>query len=235
MLKKLKTTKLYYNKYLYKISTKMQGLRHLRYTKFMPHYEKLMQVNGFITLPDSPINMPLYRKYMSIIQPLMNNKDIRIRSEDNTINIFLNDVHLYNRLCKDLDFCIQFVTEPENEQVIDLLQGNKKIILCKNYPHDRYKLKVTFKKLPANVKETMLKFSQTYPKEQMLLSHCSLRYLSSPKNFYWETCYVHLTDTKLFTLISLVASGYIKKVEEYVIESSINTVSQDKCYAEMDG
>lgn len=213
----------------------MHGLRHLRYTRKIAAFKDLFNGSGYITFSDAPINRVKYKQYMDAILPLLDNKDIRIRTESNTVNIFLNDYHLYKRLCTELDWCITNVFEPENDQIIDLLMGSKKIIVCKNYPHGLYKLKVTFKRLPPNIKEVFLTWQSTYSREEMMFPNASQKYLSSPVNHYWESCYMYIKDTKMFTLLSLVASGYIKKVEEYVIDSSINTVSQSNIHETVDG
>jgi len=224
MLKKLKTDKLYYGKYPYKISTRLKGASSFRFINLFR-----LIAHRF---PGSQIQYEDFDTFTKVFDKYGN--VIRYRIESNTINFFTSDKDVYDQICVDLAKYIVSVTEPYSDIELNVLNAKNKIVLCDTYPHGIYKYKVIFKPNSTQIKNTLLNWHKIYPETTIKFSKTTIGILASPKSYYWQYGFLYLQDEKFLSMLYLLGTGYIKRVEEYVIRSSINTVSQDIIDAEVD-
>lgn len=224
MLKKLKTDRLFYGKYPYKISTRLQGASSS--FRFMNLFKEIAQ-----RIPGSRIKYEDFDTYAKVF--IKYDDTIRYRIESNSVNFFTADKEVYDSLLNDLSKYVVSVTEPESKDELDVLNTKNKIVLCDYYPHDIYKYKVTFKANTDQLKKTLLNWHKTYPETTIKFSKKTIENLSSDRSYYWQYSFLYVKDEKFLSMLYLLGNGYIKRVEEYVIRSSINTVSQDSIDAEM--
>lgn len=223
MLKKLKTNKLFYGKYPYKVSTRLTGAGSFR---FISLFKEIAQ-----QIPGSKIKYKDFDAYTQVF--LKYGTQIKYRIESNTVNFFMEDRTIYDSICSELSKYIVSLTEPESETELNVLYSKNKIVLCDAYPHGIYKYKVIYKTNSPQLKTTLLNWHNTYPETVIKFSKKSIAELSHSRSYYWDYSFLYLQDEKFLSMLYLLGNGYIKRVEEYVIRSSINTVSQDPINAEM--
>lgn len=218
MLQKLKTEKLFYGKYPYKISTKFKGASGLRYINLFKFL-----ANKY---PGSQIDYDQFNLFRQVAEK---HKDkIRQRIETNTINFFIEDKETYEDICLSLNPYIVSITEPNNEKELNFLNNKNKIVLCDKYPHGQYRYKVVFRAVSNQLKSNLLQLSNTYPESTLKFSKKSIENLRYPLTYFWHFSFCYVNDKKIITMMYLLGNDYIKRVDEYVLRSSINTVSQDE-------
>jgi len=223
MLKKLKTDKLFYGKYPYKISTRLMGASSLR---FMNLFKEIAQ-----RVPGSRIK---YEDFDCFTKAFLKYGDIaKYRIEGNSINFFVTDKDTYDSILNDLAKYVVSKTEPESEIELNALNTKNKIVLCDAYPHGIYRYKVTFKADTDQLKKTLLSWHKTYPETTIKFSKQTIENLTYDKTFYWQYSFLYIQDEKFLSMLYLLGNGYIRRVEEYVLRSSINTVSQELEHAEV--
>lgn len=233
-MKKLKTTKLFYEKYPYKLTTRFKCgylLRIYGYDGFRRLFKNIETVH----LAGTYFNKTDVFRYLDIIQPYVKSKEIQVRFEGSNGSIFTKDENLFKLLQVELFYCLTSITEPENENTLNTMLDSKKTKLVDRYPHGLYRYKITFKKLTPNLKQTLLNWYNTYSKDVLRFNNSTIKNLHSPTFRYWDTNYVYLADSKMLTMLHLIASNNIRKIEHYVLNSSINTISQNQVYETMDG
>lgn len=233
-LKKLKTTRLFYNKFPYKLVVAFKG----------GYLVRIYNIKGFKSLFNDKDHASIQRmsfskedtfRFLDIISPYLTDNQIQIRYEGNKASIFTKDNLIFKELQQKLFYCLLSITEPENEESLNTFLNSQKIRLVDSYPHGKFKYKVSFKKLSPKLKETLLNWHNTYPTNTVQFSKTTVKNLSISQHRYWESNYVYLADDKMLTMLHLVVGTNIRKVEQFVLNSSINTSSQNQVYEAMDG
>lgn len=228
--KKLKTNKLFYGEWPYRISTRVPGGNLIR-------IKGIDTVKGYCTSNKQPLDFGghhsyLYRRvlskslllnYVNLIEPYIN-RDIKIRAEYDTVNIYIKDRVLYQDMQNHLISFIVDVTEPDNADELKTLLDSNKLVICDRYPHNGYQYKLYFKhNMPINVRTTLYNWVKKYQNKQIYINKGTENYLIQGKNA-WGEHYLYLKDKKMITLVLMAAQGYIRKTEEFVLRSSINTI-----------
>jgi hypothetical protein len=169
------------------------------------------------------LSKPLLLNYVNLIEPYIN-RGIKIRAEYDTVNIFTKDYTLYQEIQNCLMSFVINVTEPDNADELKTLLDSNKLVICDRYPHNDYQYKLYFKhNMPINVRTTFYNWVKKYQNNQIYINKGTENYLVQDKNA-WGEHYLYLKDKKMITLVLMAAQGYIRKTEEFVLRSSINTI-----------
>lgn len=223
-LKKLKTNKLFYKKYAYKISLavdgasliKIWGIPRLR-TMLASRPDMLLFNKSVSARPVWPhnatINLARLVKFTDLLDPYL--LTVKTRVEDNSINIFLEDDRLYVTLQDVLKDYIVSVTEPDTDNELDMLMNNANIVLCKNYPHADLKYKITFTEIPIAVRASLLEWVSKYDSTTVFVSKNTKLYLARTQFCY--TPFIFVKDKNMILMIQLIAGQYINSIEEFII------------------
>ena len=220
--KKLKTNKLFYGKWPYKITTEVIGGNLIK-TRGITAVKQVCQQSGDIWPSRYRKNVDKKKlfEYASLIEPFIED-EIRLRAEHNTINIYVKNVKLYDSLVNSLKDFVVSVTEPVNESELSALLSNNKFVLCDELPKKTFKYKVVLKSMPVSVKESLLKWADQYPDDKIIIPDHTRRELTAVKS--WGTnCYMYVSDSSMLMMVTLATQGYIRRTEEFVVRSSINT------------
>lgn len=230
------TAKLFYGKWAYKVSTVIDGGRLLRL--WTPAKIKQWCVNH---VPVVPVHSDYYWQYarrnwqdyidrvklldyITLLEPFLS-ENIQLRIESSTTNIFLADRELYEKLTVALNKYIVEVTEPASDQELQALLANKKTVIVDEYPHGQYQYRILFKELPNTVKESLREWLAQYSANDVFINTGTMEYLNNDRMSWGEnSCYVRTAG--MVMLITLAASGYIRRTEEFTLRSSINTNPQ---------
>jgi hypothetical protein len=139
-----------------------------------------------------------------------------IRSEQGILDIYTNDTHLFNSFIETFNRLLRSVYQPEIND-ISLLQ-NKKNIVVKKYPHDRYKFKVFL--LPHKVKDIDQKHNLLDWVELQngkITISTALKEWFITTNWNWDRRYVLVEDEKTLLMLKLKNSDAVGSIYDYVI------------------
>lgn len=216
---KQKTNKLFYGKYPYKITCRINGAHYIRtygLDYFQLHYPSIRYSHGKIS--DDLV------EFITHAQHYIANEKIKKRIEGYFIEFYLETESEYIELQTRLAKYLVRVVEPDNEEQLKTLLENKKYNLCNKLPHDKYRYKVTFKHMPPKTRKDLIAWAEKYNNDDIYVTESTRRHFKSLK-YHCGAHYFYVKDSKMITLIAIAASGYIRKTDEYVVRNSINTES----------
>ena len=153
-------------------------------------------------------------------------KDLQVRVEGYSFNIYCKDTDLYNELVKELDQYIVELHEPESAAELDYLNDNgHKKVLCNKIPFNKYKYKVYFS--PSCKADTKARF-------ESWIHNYSTKVKIPRGTVHWfvkgwyQSPYIYVEDSGTLAMIGLFMGQDVKKVEEHIPRSSINiSLDQD--------
>jgi len=222
-MKKLKTNKLFYGEWPYKINTHINGGNLIK-TRGIEYVKKFCTNEHRSPLYKRAIAKEKLFNYVCILETFDLTK-IKIRAEYDTVNIFVKDKNLYSKICQALDIYVSSVVEPVNEEELSILLDNNKSVFCDRLPHGIYQYKAIFKsRIPLDVREKLARWLVQYDHSKLLVSNDSLHKLENQKTL-WGECFVYVADKNMLILLQLASQGYIRRTEEFIVRSSINTSS----------
>lgn len=212
--RKLKTKKLFYGEWPYKVATLCQGASILRHETIASTI--IDRLNG----PERHRLSKFCENYKKFSK-----KEHKIRIERNHVNFFIKDRTLYDEVVDLMKDYITEVSEPENDLVLDTLNNDKKVTVVNELPHGKYTTKIVLKSvMPVNQRTNLVELLQKYGIDKVRMSKTTERYLNGVRG-YMQDPFFYIEDEKMMTLLLLAANGYIRKTERFVLKSSINTES----------
>jgi hypothetical protein len=219
---KQKINKLFYGKWPYKIGTRIDG-GHLIKRLGIDWIAMVVHDNNVDNLAAHyrKINFVELLKFARSLEPYLGDK-IKIRVFVGGVDIYIQDKSIYEELQHKLQKYVREIFEPVNAVELDAMLSNNKIILRDSYPKEKYKYKIIFKTLPISVRESLSKWIGNYKEGEVYASPGTLDYLRYGKGV-WTEHYIYVKDNKMVTMVLLASQGYIRRTEEYVLRSSINT------------
>jgi uncharacterized protein YjaZ len=103
-----------------------------------------------------------------------------------------------------------------------LSNGHKKI-LRDVFPKEKYKYRVYFKsRFPADKRATFVTWADKYG-DKLDISETSRRWLVSTRH-YAQDPFMYVEDDKMLSMVGIYLSGYIKKVEEFILRETAFSV-----------
>lgn len=228
--KKNRSYKLFYKKYPYKIETRLDLghlFRHFTPTECLNRFthSSLADIGDYFFHKDrvTPHTKKFFLDYCEILSKF-DVSDYRFRIERSHVHLYVESKTVFEQLCKNLSVFISSVSEPADDNVLEFVKSSNKKILCKEIPHNKYGFKITFKTMPATVRENLLEWHKNYPDDKLKINSATIKYLNGTHK-WCQNPYIYASDMKIVMMIGLATSGYISKVEEFVPLSSINIVS----------
>jgi hypothetical protein len=208
---KLTKSKLFYNKWVYKVSCQVYEAYKLRWK----------------SQPWSSNHSADAKNFSKILEPLSDPEKLTVRYSYNTVDIYLNDKDLLDRICKDLEFWISDVYVPydENEKNYILKNGNIRTV-CKNYPYKSYRYKINLQHhIDPTIKENFVKWIKNYDNTQYRMSRQTTQWFNGTKYWIYQPS-IYVSDDKILMMINLYMGKNIKSIEEFVLRDSINSSSE---------
>jgi hypothetical protein len=228
MLVKQKTNKLFYGKYPYKVTCRVDGAHYIRkhsvsVIRYIHHFTPL-DAKGKIS--DDLI------EFIFHAQHYLANTRIKKRIEYYFVDFYVETESEYLELQTRLAKYAVCVTEPDNAEQLKTLLENKKYNLCNKLPHNKYRYKVTFKDMPVKVRNDLITWAERYNNDDIYITESTRRHFKSVK-YHHGSHYFYVKDSKMITLIAMAAGGYIRKTDEYVVRNSINTESNQESLCQL--
>ena len=221
---KYETTKLFYDKYLFKLGIynpvafifRNKNLSHARtiIDDLQLHQEEPIQ---YKTCSDALRHIDLTVDELHDLKYLLtqfqDQTDFMVRCEQNKMGIFSNNDSWLKRVGKKLD-CVCDFYEPA-DSTIDLLL-NSKNVLIKNAPFD-HKYKVTLGE--NSIDRNFYNWAKNTP-DKVRVSPGLLRTIQ--ENGYVKGKYLYFRDEKVLTLAMLFLSGNIGRIDRIVLKEDVD-------------
>lgn len=211
----------FYNKWLYKVSLLCPGVALYRIKSYQACVDWLADSNNKIFPPTSTYNRALKNKDdLSTLTSYLLTKDPTLytkRIERNIIDLYTNDLDLYNELSVNFENITINRYEPENSQ-LELLKSNNYIIV-KKYPYKKYKYKVFLLphklKKDTEAKEKYLSWLATQQDRVMISSAVKNWFIVTEWN--WDRRYMYVEDEMTLLMIKMRNSEVLGRIYEYHI------------------
>lgn len=214
MLQKLTTNKLFYSKWPYKVTCRIEGIYLLRSYVINSILNETFD-EKFIKYHRN-INLSKLKNFLQLADEYIIDSDIKKRIEGSRISFyFLNNKDFINFANKLNDYVIS-TAEPLNVQELEALKVNNSYTFCNNLPHKKYKFKISFKDMPVTIRQNLITWAEKYNNEEIYITKSTKKHFKGIKHHYGSH-YFYVKDQKMITFIQLAAAGYIRKIDEYVI------------------
>jgi hypothetical protein len=216
-IEKLKTSKLFYNKWPYKVTCNIVHARSVINSSRGYYYGYGKRI--------SPEEEAEIEKFRIAVKGFLK-KDIKYRAEYNHFNIFCDDKVLLKKIAKKLEPWIQNIYGPQSEEELQYLKdnGHKKRV-CDKFPKGKYQYRVYFK---INMPDTLKQSFQTWITKYDGKIDCSgstVKWLKD-EHRYFQAPFCYVEDSATLSMIGLFVANHIKVVEHFVLRESINTPSE---------
>jgi hypothetical protein len=226
-LKKLKTKKLFFGSWPYKIATRIKGGNYIKIYGLDNVIKNADQYRFYTRryfIEDQTVVQQLSDKlqeFAVLFKPYAD-AEIKVRAEGSHFNIFVKDFDLFNKIQKDLAEFVYETYEPENDQQLDILLGNQKCVLCDQLPKGDYRYKLILKDMPEYVRQNFYGWMTKYPSTKIKASPSTERYLKGTR-YYMSEPFIYVKDDSMRMMTLLALQGYVRKTEEFVLRSSISS------------
>jgi hypothetical protein len=221
-IKRLKSNKLFFNKWPYKVECNIGGANKItiygieRATAWCEGVDSLP--SNWRTNYNSHINKTELLKFIRSVEPFLEKKtELKVRAEGSHFNIFCKDSSLLSKMCKELKPWLKAVHGPTTQEEYDFLVSNdNKKVLCDNLPHENFKYKIFLKqKMKSTSRETFLSWTERYDEEQIKISPTTRNWLNGDL-FYKQDPFFYIKDSSMLTMARLFLSDNIRIVHEFV-------------------
>lgn len=221
VLKEFESTKLYYNKYFYRLEINNCLATHFR-DKNLPKARKSLDVlqkcydnNEELLigwgLRSSPVSISDFVDAKKLYNIFSNYEDYKLRVERNFFNIYANDLSWLETIKRAINTNSLHAFYKPSDNAISLLDSNTIIVKKDN----GYKYKVTLSTKTGN--PSFAKWAQSNPKLVKVGSKL-IDYMLNEEYIYGM--YFYARDEKVLHLCSLML-GDIGRIDKLVVKSSI--------------
>jgi len=233
-MRELKTNKLFYNKWPFKVETYIKGASKVYYNGVydviewaanrvkQPRWES--DVGFWGRKHNSGIDKIELGKYALAVEPyLADRKDIKVRCEGSHLNLFTDDKDLLEKIRADLYPWIMSITSPSSdEELAFLIDNGHKKVLCNKLPWDKYQYKVFFKNsFETTQRSNFYTWTDRYG-AKIEIADSTDRWLQG-KKYYVQDPFIYVEDSKMLSMVLLYLGNNVKKVQEFILRNSINT------------
>jgi hypothetical protein len=218
-MQKQKTHKLFYNKWTHKIQCEIKGA-------WSVNTLILKMINNNNSFKDVWIprdtDGPELKKFVKAWTNFKG-QDLQVRSEYTHFNVFCNDAGLVKKIKTTMKPWIVGITEPANKQEYEFLTSNSsKKVLCDNFPKGKYQYRIYLNtKMPFESRTKFYEWAIRYG-DQFNISNTTINWLIG-KKYYMQDPFFYIENGPLLTMIGLYLGNNLKRIEEFIPRSNINT------------
>ena len=221
-IQKLKSSKLFYNKWPYKIECRQAGASRVIHGGITLCKEwcttgKGIPFGHYNSAPDTVT----FLEFINAVEPFLHRKEeIQIRVENSHFNFFCKDLAVLEEINSAVSKWVKKISGPTTQEELEFLLNNgHKKILCDILPKDKYKYRVFFKsRFPADKRSAFVVWANRYG-DNMIISETSRRWLVGSRN-YAQDPFMYVIDDKMLSMVGLYLSGYVKKTEEFILREN---------------
>lgn len=231
-MKKLKTNKLFYNKWTHRVACHISGGNRIKYNGLDTVRTWCLGKEAWDSYDRHPIKFygfyqhkPFINKesllhFCNAVEPFLNNTEIKIRVEGSHFTLYCRDHELFDKMIDRLEDWIAEITCPETaEDHKFLLSNNNKKVLCDYLPHHKFKYKVLFKTYSTDAaKHTIKSFFESKDRSSYRISKTTVKWLNG-ECFYVQDPFIYMVDDKNLSFLLLAAGNNIKRIDEFVVRN----------------
>lgn len=222
-IKKLKLSKLFYNKWPYKVECVQPGASRIIHVGVDICKKWCLTGKGLSFSPygTQVTDKDHYLKFIESVEPFIDRSDeIQIRVEGSHFNLFCKDPAVLEEIDNSVHKWIKTIQGPTSQEELDFLLSNgHKKILCDVLPHEKYKYRIYFKsKFPAPNRSAFATWADKYG-DKLLVSETSKRWLQGNKHWAQDP-FMYVDNDKMLSMTGIYLSGYVKKVEEFILREN---------------
>lgn len=223
IIQKLKSSKLFFNKWPYKVECIQAGASRVVHSgvglcrQWCDTGKGMRFSQGDIGIMDAK----KFLAFVDAVEPFLDRKEeVQIRVENSHLNLFCKDPNVLEEIDDALDQWIRKISGPTTQEELEFLLSNgHKKILCDTYPKDMYKYRVFFKsKFSPDKRSAFLTWADKHG-YSILISETSRRWLMSQRH-YAQDPFMYVIDDKMLSMVGLYLSGYVKKTEEFILREN---------------
>jgi hypothetical protein len=172
---------------------------------------------------NTPVNKIDLKKFAVKVENILQGKECKVRCEGSHYHIFFSDTDLLDQIQKELYPWIQRITAPENkDQHRFLIANGHKKVLCSQYPHDKFRYKIYIRdRMDLDTRKKFLDWLLKYP-EKCKVSGNTEAWLKGSKMWVQDP-FFYVVDAKMLSMILLYLGDSVKKIQEHILKSDINT------------
>lgn len=221
-MKTFKTNRRFYKKWLYKVSLQVEGAAMFRMYS-LEEIQKMLKVKPVIRQYGSWAIEKFYKNkidFSPLIDYLLSlEKSIWTkRVESNGLDIYTNDITVYDHISLQFSTVIRQRFEPE-ESKVNLLEENSKTIICEKLPHNKYQYRVYLKPhVLSHDLEGKKKYVNWLTAQQPKIT-CTpaIQEWFIKTNWNWDRRYVLVEDECTLLFLKLRNSDVVGTVYNYVV------------------
>ena len=223
IIQKLKSSKLFFNKWPYKVECIQAGASRVVHSGvgLCRHWCDTGKGMRFGQYDPKILDVKKFLAFVNAIEPFLDRKEeVQIRVENSHLNLFCKDPNVLEEIDDALDQWIRKISGPTTQEELEFLLSNgHKKILCDTYPKEMYKYRVFFKsKFPTDKRSAFLTWADKYG-NRIVISETSRRWLMSQR-YYAQDPFMYVIDDKMLSMVGLYLSGYVKKTEEFILREN---------------
>jgi hypothetical protein len=225
--KPLTTSKLFYNKWPYKIECIQQGASRMYRDPTGTPVDWLLNRSYYWSTPPVVDNEDKEKiaNFYSNVKALFDSEDCKIRVEGSHFNIFLKDKAMLDVLTVKLDPWVRAIYGPSNDEELGFIinNGHKKRV-CAAYPKEKYQYRIYIReRMKIDLRESFYAWTQKYG-NKIDMPLATKRWLSGERAWA-QNPYIYLEGGPMLTMTSLFLGENVRIIEEFILRSSINTGS----------
>ena len=229
-IQKLKSSKLHYNKWPYKIACSIDGATRLTYlgvdsvrlfcvgkkTESMPYWMRKSNMSA-----EDKAQLLLFTDK---VEPYLNLKKTgqgQIRAEGRHFNIFCKDPILLETIHTALEPWVLGVYGPTTKEELEfMLDNGHKKILRDVLPKGGFRYRVYFKYLwHETARKKFLTWADKFP-DNISIADSSRDWMRSIDDWSYNP-FMYVKDDKTMTMVGLMISGHIKRVDEFILRENL--------------
>lgn len=223
IIQKLKSSKLFFNKWPYKVECVQPGASRIVHSGvgLCKEWCKTGKGMRFSSYDGRIADTNKFLNFINAVEPFLDRKeDIQIRVENSHFNLFCKDLTVLEEIDDAVSHWIKKISGPTTQEELEFLLSNgHKKILCDAYPKDMYKYRIFFKsKFPLDKKLAFVTWADKCG-NSMLISETSRRWLIGDR-YYAQDPFMYVIDDKMLSMVGLYLSGYVKKTEEFILREN---------------
>jgi len=243
MIQPLKSNKLYYNKWPYRVKCYQPGSsRIIRSgkktvdlwckgvdTDTSKYWDQIYSYNRLLPFEKrTEVLKADLLAFSNAVEPYLNFPDVQIRTEGSNFNLFCKDKETLESISRDLEKWIIKINGPVNQEEYDyLMQSGRRKIICDQLPKNgTFQYRVYLKSKWSeeervkfyNWASNSSNFNIPRGAEGWLLGIPPRRKWSQPNTF------IYVKDEKSLTMVNLFAGSNVRKIEEFVLRNTITVV-----------
>jgi hypothetical protein len=222
-IQKLKSSKLFYNKWPYKVECIQQGASRVVHAGVDRCKEWCISGKGlafghYNTKPDPKE----FLVFVNAVEPFLDRKeDIQIRVEGVHFNLFCKDPAILEEIDNAVSqWVIRIVGPTTLDELKFMLSNGHKKILRDELPKAKYKYRVFFKNSFSEDKRAAFLIWANKYDGKIDVSESSYDWLKGTKR-YVQDPFMYVEDDKMLSMAGLYLSGYVRKVEEFILRENV--------------